>query len=78
MEKPTQEAINQLVQLQLGSRFVTEQDKLVQDLGAESADVANIVAAAEERYQITIQESEIAKIDTPKDLFSLVSSKLND
>lgn len=78
MKKLSQEEINKLVQLQLGSKSVKEHDKLVQDLGAESADVANIVAAAEEKYQIIIQESEISKINTPKDLYSLVSSKLYD
>ena len=33
---------------------------------------ANIVAALEEKYQITVKESEIAKIRTPADLFELV------
>lgn len=78
MEKITQTEINKLVQLQLGISYVSETLRLVQDLGAESADIANIVAVSEEKYQITFQESEIAKIITPKDIFTLIQSKLDD
>jgi acyl carrier protein len=65
--------IKQLIGLQLGRRQVNDTDRLVEDLGAESSDVANIVAAAEEKYAITIKESEIARIDTPQDLAELVN-----
>lgn len=70
------EDIQKLVELQLGVRLVAENDRLVEDLGAESADVANIVAAVEEKYHIVVKESEIAKIFTPVDLFELVSKRV--
>lgn len=66
------EDIQKLVALQLGIRLVAEDARLVEDLGAESADVANIVAALEEKYHIVVKESEIARIFTPADLFELV------
>jgi acyl carrier protein len=66
--------INKMVGLQLGVRTVNAHDRLVEDLGAESADVANLVAAVEERYQVSIHESEIAKIFTANDLFELIQS----
>jgi acyl carrier protein len=66
------EDIQRLVALQLGIRLVPEDAHLVEDLGAESADVANIVAAVEEKYHIVVKESEIAKIFTSTDLFELV------
>jgi acyl carrier protein len=66
------EDIQRLVALQLGIRTVAEDARLVEDLGAESADVANIVAALEEKYHIVVKESEIAKIFTSTDLFDLV------
>ena len=72
MSSITQEEIRRLVELQLGKRNVHVGDRLVEDLGAESADVANLVAAAEEKYSITIKESEIARIFTPIDLFELI------
>ena len=73
----TQDEIRILVELQLGKRNVHNNDRLVEDLGAESADVANLVAAAEEKYGITIKESEIARIFTPQDLFVLIQKRLN-
>lgn len=70
--------IKKLVSLQLGVREVAEDSLLVEDLSAESADVANIIAALEDKYKITVKESEIAKIRTPADLFELVKNKQGD
>lgn len=68
--------INKLVSLQLGKRNVQGHDRLVEDLGAESADVANLVAAVEEKYGVFIKEAEIARIVTPADLFDLVQKRM--
>ena len=73
----TQDEIRKLVELQLGKRDVQDSDLLVEDLGAESADVANLVATAEEKYKVVIKESEIARIFTPQDLFELIQKRLN-
>ena len=78
MSFDTQEEIKKMVELQLGKRDVKNDDRLVEDLGAESADVANLVAAVEEKYNIFIKESEIARIYTSADLFSLVQNHLNE
>lgn len=71
----TEKEICKMVELQLGKRDVQPNDRLLEDLGAESADVANLVARAEERYGIFIKESEIARIFTPADLFKIVQEK---
>ena len=73
----TQDEIRKMVELQLGKRGVQDSDRLVENLGAESADVANLVASVEEKYGIVIKESEIARIFTPQDLFELVQNRLN-
>ena len=78
MNKNTIEPILRLVELQLGRLHISPNDKLVEDLGAESADIANIIAAIEEKFKIAIRESEIAKITTPADILSLVQSKMNE
>ena len=44
------------VALQLGARTVQPGDRLIEELGAESADVLNLVATLEDRYQIEIDE----------------------
>lgn len=67
--------IKKLVGLQLGKRIVNESDRFVEDLGAESADVANIVAVVEEKYGITIKEAEIANITTPANLLALIQQR---
>jgi acyl carrier protein len=78
MASITQDEIRRLVELQLGIRTVQAGDRLVEDLGAESADVANLVAAAEEKYGVAVKESEIARIFTPADLFELIQKRLNE
>ncbi len=75
MTTVSMDEILRLVSLQLGTRTVNPTDRLLEDLGAESADVVNLVARAEEKYQVTLNESEIAKIATPQDLFDLVKNK---
>ena len=78
MSNVLMDEIIKVVSLQLGIRDVTADAMLVEELGAESADVINIIAVLEEKYQIAVKESEIAKIRTPADLLSLVSGKLAD
>lgn len=75
MEHISMDEIIKVVSLQLGVRDVSPNSLLVEELGAESADVVNIIAVLEEKYQIVVQESEIAKIRMPADLFELVKSK---
>lgn len=77
MTDVSMEDIRKLVGLQLGVRLVDEHARLVEDLGAESADVANLVAAVEEKYHIVVKESEIAKIFTVVDLFELIRKHLS-
>lgn len=72
MTDVTMEDIKRIVGLQLGKHQVGADDRFLEDLTAESADVANIIAAVEEKYHIIIKETEIAKIFTPSDLFELV------
>lgn len=76
MNNVSMEDILKLTSLQLGKRNVSETDRFLEDLGAESADLANLVAAAEEKYGITVKESEIAGVRTPADLFALVQKHL--
>ena len=75
MASISQDDIRKLVELQLGKRGIQDNDRLVEDLGAESFDVANLVAAVEEKYRIIVKESEIGRILTPQDLFELIVSR---
>lgn len=70
--------IKRLIEYHLGTLDVQENQRLVEDLGAESADIANIVASVEEKYQIRLNETEIANLFTPKDIYDLVKKHLNE
>lgn len=78
MTNVSMDEIIKLVGLQLGAREVDADSLLVEDLGSESADVANIVAVLEEKYRITVKETEMVKLRTPSDLFELVKKKQGD
>jgi acyl carrier protein len=76
MPTATLKEITQIVKLQLGATQVGQDDRLLEDLSAESVDVANIVAALESKYAIQINEAEIAGIVTVADLLALVNRRL--
>ncbi len=73
---PSIEEIAALVSVQLGRRDVRGEDRIVEDLGAESADVVNIIAAVEDKYHITLGESELSAIRTVADLYHRVHRRL--
>jgi len=60
------------VGLVLGRRKVLPSDRIYEDLGAESADMLNIVLTMEEKYGITIDEVSVPSIHTIADLHDLV------
>jgi len=60
-----------LVARQLGVREVAADDDLMSDLGAESADVANLIAAVEDRYDVRVDEDALADLRTVADLHRL-------
>ncbi len=64
-----------LVCLQLGLPRVGEDDHLLSDLGAESIDVVNLIAALEDRFGVAIAEDEIPDLNTVKDLFHRVRDR---
>lgn len=72
----TLDEVRDLVALQLGRRTVGSGDRLVEDLGAESLDVVNAVAAAEDRYDVTIEEEALADLRTVADLYEAVRVRL--
>ncbi len=76
MPTVSMDEIKKLVGMQLGKRNVNDDDRFFEDLGAESADVANLVARVDEQYGITIKEAEIARLFTPADLFALIQKHL--
>ena len=56
-------------QLGIDEGEVTPDARIVEDLGAESSDVANLVASIEDKYDFSVPESEIENLITVQDVF---------
>jgi len=62
-------------QLSVSADEVKEDAKFVEDLGADSLDVVELVMALEEKFDIEIPDDEAEKIQTVADVVAYVESK---
>jgi len=62
-------------QLSVSADEVKEDAKFVEDLGADSLDVVELVMALEEKFDIEIPDDEAEKIATVKDVVNYIESK---
>ena len=69
-------AVIEIVSVQLGRREVTAADRLIEDLGAESADLVNLAAAIDDRFGIFIGEEALVELRTVADLEALVHREM--
>jgi acyl carrier protein len=68
------EAVALVVELHLGKESVKMDQRLFEDLEADSFDLLNIVVILEEEHDIAISESAAAAVRTVADLVALVAS----
>jgi acyl carrier protein len=68
----TIDEIKGIIATQLGAENVNSRDRIVEDLGAESSDIANIIAAVEDKYHVAVPEESIKSISTVADVFAAV------
>ncbi len=62
-------------QLNVNADEVKEESKFVEDLGADSLDVVELVMALEEKFDIEIPDDEAEKIVTVKNAMDFIESK---
>ncbi len=72
----TVEEVVELVRLQLGRGIVRRSDRLMEDLGADSADILNLIVAVEDRFGISIDEEDLARLATVDELARLVAARV--
>jgi len=74
----TESKIKTLIAKQLGleESSLTLQTKLVEDLGADSLDLLEIVMLIEQSFKITVEEEEYASANTIQKIIELVDSKI--
>ena len=71
------EDVCRTVGLVLGLRGAKPDDRLIEDLGAESMDVLVVVTTLEEQYGIAIDEAATASVSTVRDLYDVVLKSPN-
>ncbi len=59
-----------LEQLDVNENEIQEDTRLIEDLGADSLDVAEIVSAVENKFEIELDKEKIEKIKTIKDIMN--------
>ena len=69
--------IQHMVGLQLGQSTVNPEDRLYEDLGAESMDIVNLAVALEDRFGVFIPEEDLADLRTVQDVYRLLHRYLN-
>ncbi|MBO8161492.1 MAG: acyl carrier protein [Thermosipho sp. (in: Bacteria)] len=72
------EKIRELIAEQLGVDIseVTDEKNLTDDLGADSLDMVDLVMAFEDEFGIKVEDSDLSKIKTVKDIIDLVSQRV--
>jgi acyl carrier protein len=60
--------VRDLVARQLGRHEVAMEDRLIEDLGAESVDLVTIVAVIEETCRVSVEEERLPFLRTVRDL----------
>ncbi|MDK2885978.1 MAG: acyl carrier protein [Thermosipho sp. (in: thermotogales)] len=72
------EKIRELIAEQLGVDVseVTEEKNLVDDLGADSLDMVDLIMAFEDEFGIKVDDSDLSKIKTVKDVIDLLSQRI--
>ncbi len=64
-------------QLGVDKEMVTPEANVVDDLGADSLDVVELVMALEEAFDLEIPDEEAEKIRTVKDIFEYLAKSLS-
>ncbi len=67
-----------LVSLTLGIKNVQGGDKLVEELGAQSLDLVRIATAVDRKYDVFLDEMDLAEIVTVHDLAQKVKERMDN
>lgn len=75
--EPIQEKVKKIISEQLGvnEENVKGGTSFVDDLGADSLDIVELVMAMEEEFDIEIPDEEAEKLKTVQDVFNYIETK---
>ena len=63
-------------QLSVAEEKITEESRLIEDLGADSLDIMEMLMALEDEFGISISDDETAKMKTIAGVVAVIDSKL--
>lgn len=75
----TIEKVKKLVSAQLSKpvESIADEAKLIEDLGADSLDVVEMLMTLEQEFGVTISDEETANMTTIKEIADMIDSKIN-
>ncbi len=76
MQPPTKQDVVKMVELALGASRVQPGDRFIEDLGAESIDIVNLISTIEERFGIHLPEEQLPDLRTPAELQRAIEQQL--
>jgi acyl carrier protein len=76
-DSATEKRVTEIICEQLGvsQEEVTLEASFIEDLGADSLDIVELVMALEEEYNTEISDEDVEKIRTVKDVISYIDSQ---
>ena len=63
-------------QLNVDAEKITEKSKVIDDLGADSLDVVEMLMTLEDEFNVTVSDEESVNLKTVGDIVKLIDSKL--
>ena len=63
-------------QLNLGEDKILETSKVIDDLGADSLDVVEMLMTLEEQFDVTVSDEESVNLKTVGDIVKLIDAKI--
>lgn len=62
-------------QLQIDPSKISEDTDIVEDLGADSLDIVEVLMELEQTFSVSVPDEQIADFRTPRDIYSFIASQ---
>ena len=70
--------LNEVLNLESGDAKITPETRFIEDLGAESLDMAQFVMSLEDEFQKSIKDEELTELKSIQDAVDFIFKKLSE